>query len=159
LLLQIAEATRGGVRHSSLLLQEPDFQSKEEIMRTLVLCLVLLSALLFGAFPSQSRATGQKQRATVRLVEPVLLQGVLLEGEYLFVHDDAAMQRGEACTYIYKGNAEIRGKLVASFHCIPQQREKASRFVVRTAQNKSGQVELREYQFGGDTETHLVPTP
>jgi hypothetical protein len=126
-------------------------------MRSFVLFVALLSALAFCAFPSQSTATGPKHRATVRIVEPTLLQGAVLQGEYLFVHDDMAMQRGEACTYVYKGNAEVSDRLVASFHCIPEQRKKAAHFVVRTAQNKAGVVELREYQFSGDTEAHLVP--
>jgi hypothetical protein len=126
-------------------------------MRNLVLFVVLLSAAVLCVFPSQSRATGPKHKATVRIIEPTLLQGVVLQGEYLFVHDDMAMQRGEACTFVYKGNAEIRDRLVTSFHCTPEQRKKASYFVVRTAQNKAGEVELREYQFSGDTEAHLVP--
>jgi hypothetical protein len=126
-------------------------------MRRFILFVALLSAVVFCAFPSQSSAFGPKQKATVRIVEPTLLQGIVLQGEYLFVHDDLAMQRGEACTYVYKGNAEVRDRLVTSFHCIPEQRKKASHFVVRTAQDKAGAVVLREYQFSGDTEAHLVP--
>jgi hypothetical protein len=31
-------------------------------------------------------------------------------------------------------------------------------FTVRTSENPLGEVELREFQFAGSTEAHLVPT-
>jgi hypothetical protein len=83
--------------------------------------------------------------------------GVTLQGQYLFVHDDAAMARGEACTYVYKGTDEKSSKLVATFHCMPDLRSKAAYFTVRTALNSLGQLEIREFQFAGSTEAHLVP--
>ena len=88
--------------------------------------------------------------------KPVVLQGVVLNGEYLFVHDDAAMKAGEACTFVYKGNAEVASRLVVSFHCIPSQLEKTSHFTVRTVQTAPGTVRP-EFQFRGDTESHVVP--
>ena len=126
--------------------------------------LFLLFALLFAVALSSSSAVvskasnpSKKQRAIAQFNDPVRLQGVLLKGEYLFVHDDAAMARGEACTFIYKGDAEIASKLVVSFHCTPVQRHKVSGFVVRTEQVSPGVNELREFQFGGETEAHAVP--
>ena len=89
--------------------------------------------------------------------QPVQLMGLTLKGEYLFVHDDAAMARGEACTYVYKGVADVPAKLVVSFHCTPAQRARVASFTVRTQLNQSGQQELSEFQFGGSTESHLVP--
>ena len=74
-----------------------------------------------------------------------------------FVHDDAAMARGEACTFVYKGNTAVKGNLVVSFHCIPAQRLKVASFTVRTQQSAPGIDELREFQFAGDTEAHMVP--
>ena len=91
--------------------------------------------------------------------QPVKLMGVTLKGEYLFVHDDEAMARGEACTFVYKGNAEIAKNLVASFHCTPAERGKVAHFTVRTLLASPGQYELRELQFAGSTEAHLVPAP
>lgn len=88
---------------------------------------------------------------------PVELMGVTLKGEYLFVHDDRTMVHGEACTFVYKGLAEIPKNLVVSFHCLPAVRDKVAHFTVRTLLNASGQYELREYQFAGSTEGHLVP--
>jgi len=125
--------------------------------------LLLLTALLFAVVLSSSsvvvtRASNpaKKQKATVLFNDPVRLMGVTLKGQYLFVHDDAAMARGEACTFVYKGDAEIANKLVVSFHCTPTQRLKVDSFVVRT-ELLSGFNELREYQFNGETEAHMVP--
>jgi hypothetical protein len=88
----------------------------------------------------------------------MVLRGVTLKGEYLFVHDDAAMQRGEACTYVYEGTAPIPKKLVVSFHCVPVQRAKATNFIVRSIETSPDLIELQEFQFAGDTEGHAVPT-
>src|SRR5207244_4103327 len=125
--------------------------------------LFVLFTLLFAVALSSSSAVGskasnaRKQKAVVQFNEPVRLQGVLLKGEYLFVHDDAALRRGEACTFVYKGDAEVAGKLVVSFHCTPVQRQKVSSFSVRTEQVSPGINELREFQFSGETEAHAVP--
>jgi hypothetical protein len=125
--------------------------------------LLLLTALLFAVVLSSSSAVvtrasnpAKKQKATVLFNDPVRLMGVTLKGQYLFVHDDAAMARGDACTFVYKGEAEISSKLVVSFHCTPTQRIKVGSFVVRT-ELVSGFNELREYQFDGETEAHMVP--
>lgn len=127
--------------------------------------LFLLFALLFAVALSSSsavvskasNANNKKQRAVMQFSDPVRLQGILLKGQYLFVHDDAAMARGEACTFVYKGDAEIASKLVVSFHCTPVQRQKVGSFVVRTEQASPGVNELREFQFGAETEAHAVP--
>ena len=125
--------------------------------------LLLLTALLFAVVLSSSsvvvtKASNpvKKQKATVQFNDPVRLAGVTLKGQYLFVHDDAAMARGEACTFVYKGEAEIASKLVVSFHCTPTQRVKVDSFVVRT-ELVAGFNQLREYQFTGETEAHMVP--
>ena len=125
--------------------------------------LFLLFALLFAVALSSSSAVvskasnPKKQKAVVQFNDPVRLQGVLLKGEYLFVHDDAAMMRGETCTFVYKGDSDIASKLVVSFHCTPLQRQKVDSFVVRTTQVSPGVNELREFQFSGETEAHGVP--
>ena len=127
-------------------------------MKSLFVLITLLFAVaLASSFVTVSKAnTGKKQKAVVQFNEPVRLQGVMLKGEYLFVHDDAAMMRGETCTFVYKGDVEIASKLVVSFHCTPVQREKVDGFSVRTQKVSAG-VDLREFQFGGDTEAHMVP--
>ena len=89
--------------------------------------------------------------------QPVKLMGLTLKGEYLIVPDDAAMARGEACTFVYKGVAETPDKLVVSFHCTPVERAKVANFTARTLLSPSGENELREFQFADSTESHLVP--
>jgi hypothetical protein len=131
-------------------------------MKTLFIFAALMLAVTFGASPlTTGRASHfhQKQKAVMRFNQPIELLGVTLKGEYLFVHDEAAMMRGEACTYVYKGNAEVASKLVVSFRCLPAQRVKVSSFTVRTEQLAPGLSSLREYQYAGDTEAHVVPAP
>ena len=124
-----------------------------------LLCAVALSS---GSAPSAANAVNagnaaKRERAVVKFNQPVKVMGVTLKGEYLFVHDDEAMARGGACTFVYKGVAEIPNKLVVSFHCTPAPRAKVDSFTVRTLLTSPGQSELREFQFGGSVETHLVP--
>ena len=126
-------------------------------MKNLIFFLLVMSALAIGSASWGANAASGKHKATFVFTEPVVLQGVVLEGEYLFVHNDEAMKRGEACTFVYKGNADVASKLVVSFHCIPTQREKTSHFLVRTVKTAAGAIELREFQFSGDTESHVVP--
>jgi len=123
-----------------------------------LLCAVTLSS---SSAPSVTNAANaeKKQRATMKFNQPVKLMGVTLKGEYLFVHDDEAMARGEACTYVYKGDAEVPEKLVVSFHCTPVPRDKVAHFTVRNMLASPGQYEVREFQFAGSTESHLVPVP
>ena len=129
-------------------------------MKGLLLFVALLGAMVLSSSSSslsKASTAAHKQKATIQFNEPVRVHGVVLKGEYLFVHDDAAMMRGEACTYVYKGVAEAPDRLVASFHCVPAQRTKAATFTIRTAESSAGVWEPREFQFGGVTESHLVP--
>ena len=129
-------------------------------MKSIAFFVVVLCALMIGSVSWETKAsnTVRKQSALTHFDRAVVLHGVTLKGEYLFVHDDAAMQRGEACTYVYEGNAPIPEKLVVSFHCVPVQRMKAKTFVVRSVETSPGLTELQEFQFAGDTEGHAVPT-
>ena len=128
-------------------------------MKTFVFVSVLLCTLILGSVSwKTTAATGvQKQKAVTEFATPVIVQGVVLKGTDLFVHDDAAMNRGDACTYIYRGKAEVADKLVASFHCTHVERAKANSFTVRTLETTPGTVELREFQFSGETTAHAVP--
>jgi len=121
-----------------------------------LLCAATLSSSLAPSVKSAPESA-KKEKAVVKFDQPVMLMGAMLKGTYLFVHDDEAMARGDACTYVYKGVAEVRDKLVVSFHCKPKERSKAAHFTVRSVQISPGQNELTEFQFGGRTETHLVP--
>ena len=129
-------------------------------MKSIAFFAVVLCALIIGSVSWETKASdaARKQSAVVNFNRAVVLHGVTLKGEYLFVHDDAAMQRGEACTYVYEGIAPIPTKLVVSFHCVPVQRTKAKNFLIRSIETAPGINELQEFQFAGDTEGHAVPT-
>jgi len=131
-------------------------------MRSFLLFIALLSVVILSSSsgPSATAAgeAGKKEKAVIKFDEPVRLMNVTLKGEYLLVHDDAAMSRGEACTFVYQGLNETPKKLVASFHCVPSARAKADSFRMRLSQLASGGYELTEFQFAGSSEAHLVPS-
>lgn len=122
---------------------------------------VLAVVGLFSAigFASKGSTAGPDRRwAIVNITSPVQLGDQFLMGKYLIVHDDAKMARGEACTSIYRFDS-ARGpqEVVASFHCIPSQREICDETTLRV-QSRAGDVaKFVEYQFAGDTEGHGVP--
>jgi len=130
-------------------------------MKKLFFIFVTLGALVLASFALEANASNvKKQRATMRFDKATTVHGVVLTpGQYLFVHDDAAMARGDACTLIYKGDTATANKLVVSFHCTPTERTKATHFVTRSTEKPGGVVELLEFQFKGDTEAHLIPAP
>jgi len=128
-------------------------------MKTLIFFSVALCALMFGSVSWKSTAASdvQKRKAMAEFPMPVTVQGIVLKGEYLFVHDDAAMNRGDACTFIYEGVAEVPDKLVTSFHCIHIERAKVKNFVWRSREVAPGIQELVDFQFSGETAAHGVP--
>ena len=125
-------------------------------MKRLLLAATMLAALIvtIGAFAVNSKAEAKNnERATIEFIQPVKLLSVILKGEYLVVHDDALMAKGEDCTYVY----DRAGKLVVSFHCTPVERQKSNRFRVVTRRiDPSGISEVIEIQFAGSTEAHQV---
>lgn len=130
-------------------------------MRSFLLFIALLFVVVLSTSPGPSATAaeaGKKQKAVMNFDQPVHLLNVTLKGEYLLVHDDAAMARGEACTYVYKGLNEIPKKLVASFHCVPSPRARADNFRMRLSLVAPGEYELTEFQFAGSSEAHLVPS-
>ena len=128
-------------------------------MKNFVLFLALVAAAVLVSTPAVGSKTfvGKRQKGTTQFNQPVILHGVTLKGQYLFLHDDSAMTRGEPCTRVYKGDAEVPSKLVVAFHCVPLERAKAANFVVRSNQVAPGVTEVTEYQFKGETEAHGVP--
>ena len=116
---------------------------------------MLFAVMMVGAFAAHAKTDSKiNERATVQFTETVKLFNVFLRGEYLIVHDEGRMAKGEACTYLY----DRSGKLVVSFHCTPVQRPKADHFkVIATRLTADGVSEIKEIQFQGSTEAHLVP--
>lgn len=129
-------------------------------MRRFALLLTLAASMtITGVFAmTDGTAETKTQKAVVVFDEPTKLLKVTLKGQYLFVHDDERMARGEACTYVYPYTEGKQGDLVVSFHCRPVPRQKAGHFSVTvTMQPDSNRDELVEYQFAGSTEGHRVP--
>ena len=113
-----------------------------------------------GLLPSGNGvAAPRRESAVVEFAQTVKLGAVLLRGEYLLVHDEERMARGEPCTYIYRGKHIDEKKLVYSFHCIHVDREKATAFKAtfahRTSLNETP--EIKEIQFAGSKDGHQVP--
>ena len=104
--------------------------------------------------------SSHREKAVVEFQTPVKLMNVILQGEYLFVHDHEKMAAGEDCTFVYKMEAGRPVKLVISFHCSPVPRKKVDSFTMRSSLLLSKPVlyELQEYQFAGSDEGHQVPT-
>jgi hypothetical protein len=130
-------------------------------MKSFFLFLAVLAAIVWStsSTPTVTNAANiaAKERAEVKFDQPVRLMNIELKGDYLFVHDDAAMARGEACTYVYKGLAERPENLVVAFHCTPTTRLKAKHFTVRTEECAPLCNEITEFQFAGSSEGHRVP--
>lgn len=132
-------------------------------MKRLFVFISLLAAVALSAMPLRTAAKaaghGHKESAIVEFRNPVKVLNVILKGKYLIVHNDELMARGEDCTYIYETTAGGPDKLVVSFHCTPVARAKAAGFTFRTALllPNTSVYELREFQFAGSSEAHMVP--
>jgi hypothetical protein len=129
----------------------------------MILAIPLLLASLAGAnTPAASGMTDnlQRQEAVVEFTETVRLQGVLLRGQYLILHDDVKMGAGEPCLYVYTMKAGKRDRLVIALHCEPVEREMAKRVaVILTPRNSAYTVrEVREIQFAGFAKAHRIPS-
>jgi|SRR5215204_7080074 len=129
------------------------------IVKTFLLFASLLIALTLSnnsTSVSSATTTDKLQRAEANFSSPVQLLGVTLQGDYIFIHDDEASARGEACTFVYK-NSEKPKNLVVSFHCTSAVRSNVAHFTVRSAQNEMGQLEVTEFQFPGSVVGHVLP--
>ena len=117
-----------------------------------------------GIFAVAAAASGdgarQRQWAAVYLEQATLVGSTIVQGPVVFIHDDARMARGEPCTSVRLLDPGVGvGEEIASFHCMPTQREVVHQFTLRTRPNTDvgfGCI-LTEYQFAGDSEGHGVP--
>jgi len=129
--------------------------------RILFVMFAMFGLLVLGGslWPSGTGAAPRRESAVVEFAETVKLGGVLLRGEYLVVHDEERMARGEPCTYVYSGKQADEKKLVTSFHCIHMNRERAAAFKVTFARRLSAYEvpEIKEIQFAGSKDGHKVP--
>ena len=128
--------------------------------RFVLISLMIVGALAVGGglWPSaRGKAASHRQSAVVEFTQTVKLQNVLLRGKYLIVHDEELMAGGAPCTYVYHGDRADPAKLVIAFHCIPVERHRADGFKVIVSNYAGAMPEVKEYQFAGSTEGHLVP--
>lgn len=122
-------------------------------------------AIAFSALVSfASAAPPGKQMSVVEIPDKTKLMKTVLQGKYIFIHDDEKMAQGEPCFYVYEYSQDQAGKpeatpdkLVVSFHCQPVQRNNANQVVLTIGVVSVGLFELREIQFAGSTEGHRVP--
>ena len=126
--------------------------------------ILVSAAVLLGVFGVNALATRgdnaapPRRWAIVNFSSPVQLGDQFLMGRYLFVHDDAKMAKGEACSSIYRFD-EKRGpqEEVIAFHCTPVKRDVCANTTL-TLRNRGPEIPiLTEYQFAGDVEGHGVP--
>jgi hypothetical protein len=131
-------------------------------MKRFAFAILMIGALMMVS--STSAKTGRVadskiQQDVVEFDTQVKLLNVILKGQYLFVHDEERMARGESCTYVYKYADGKKGELVVSFHCIPVAREKTNHFTITTRKLPNIDLyELVEYRLAGSSEGHRVPT-
>lgn len=120
---------------------------------------VVLLGVLAAAPPTFANPVmEEKQQVVVRFERTVALHGALLNGDYLIVHDGALMEEGKPCFFVYTYVKGVRGKLVTTFHCEPVARDKANAFkiVYHGAGFGISTPIVREIQFAGDAEGHLI---
>src|SRR5688572_10728283 len=97
---------------------------------------VALTALLLGAVSllgntstaTSSADNSRRERQVVAFTDTVRLHGALLRGQYLIVHDEEMMARGEPCVYVYRGRTEQPEKHIVVFHCEHAERARAKEF-------------------------------
>jgi hypothetical protein len=116
--------------------------------------------LLSNTFATTGRADNpRRERQVVEFTDTVILHGALLRGQYLIVHDEEMMARGEPCTYVYRGKTEQPEKLVVAFQCEHVERAKAKEFkvVIYNQHTPYSTPEVREFQFSNSAAGHRVP--
>jgi hypothetical protein len=127
--------------------------------RIIVGVAVLVGLFSVSTFATRGDGVGPSRRwAIVNFTSPVQLDDQFLMGQYLFVHDDAKMARGEACTSIYRFDP-ARGpqEEILTFHCRPAHRDVCDKATFTVTDAGLDIPKLIEYQFAGDVEGHGVP--
>lgn len=128
--------------------------------RILVGSLLVVGLFSAGSMASNGSHTSPRQWSIVNFADPVVIRGHVLMGQYLVVHDDARMEKGEPCTSIYKFDA-AKGpqQLELEFVCQPEQRTVCEKTTFTVERDPLlGLNKVTEYQFGGDAEVHGIPT-
>ncbi len=130
-------------------------------MKRIMFAILLTTAVITGVAMAQNKkvAAPGNERAVVEFTQTVLVNGVFLKGDYLVLHDDARMAKGENCTYIYEYTNKEQGRLITSFHCTPVERERVGDFTILLApiaQSPGGVRRVIAIQFAGSIEAHQL---
>jgi hypothetical protein len=129
------------------------------VSRAVIASVLVVGTLIPATFVmSRDRMPG-KQSAIVRFEHPTRVGSQILIGNYVIVHDEEKMTRGEPCTTFYRVGTRLRLlDEIVSFRCIPHERPIAPDFTTTVSSNPELGIDtLTEYQFAGDSEGHGVP--
>ncbi len=128
--------------------------------RLFVGALLVVGLFSVGGRASNGSHASPRQWSVVNFADPVVVRGHVLMGEYLVVHDDARMERGEPCTSIYRFDpAKGPQALELEFVCQPEQSPVCERTTFTVQRDPVlGVNKVTNYQFAGDSELHGVPT-
>ena len=131
-------------------------------MRTRFLAAMFgLGIVLLAAVPVALHATPSIQASRITFPQVTRVCDNYLLGDYVVVHDNQKMARGEPCTTFYRLRDHAAAEAVVSFHCIPRARATQSQTTVTRIPSQQGGTTtwlLVEYQIAGDSEAHGVPT-
>ena len=128
--------------------------------RILVGVVLVIGILAAGTFASNgANVAPKKQWEIVNFASPVKVNGNLLAGQYLIVHDETKMARGEPCTTFYQFDpGKGPQKAEVAFMCRPTQRTICDKTTLSVAYDPVlGVDKVVEFQFAGDTEGHGIP--
>jgi hypothetical protein len=132
---------------------------------TIRLLALLVIAPLYGVTLGQSPPPA-KHKEVIEFTDRTEVGGVIVEGKYLVVHDQAKSDKGETCFYLYKyagGDPEqviLKEKAAVSFHCKPEERTpvKETVMTVGMSPKEPGLFELKGIQFAGSSVLHVIVT-
>ena len=130
-------------------------------MKRFILTAITIALLIAisNAFVPESKAQNQaKETAVVELTDRTRLLEMVLQGKYLFEHDDNRMARGEPCMHVYGYANGKATEIVLAFHCKPVERARAKHLVLNVAITSTPDLfELKEIQFAGSAKGHAIP--
>ena len=119
---------------------------------------VLVAAAGFVISASGSTAAPALKWAAVNLTDTTMIAGSYVSGPVVFVHDDARMARGEACTSVHRYEpGKGLGEELVGFHCTPRWGKAPDKFTKAITRRPDGPPVMTEYQFAGDEEAHQIP--
>lgn len=119
--------------------------------------LATLAVIGLALAPAVSADPPSQEQLTVRFLRPTFFEGVLLQGDYLFVHDPYKMAREEPCLFVYEGRARTDEKAIASVHAKLVEHSGRAVARVETERVSEGVLwSLSEIQFPGATGAHHV---